>query len=98
MKNEMQDTSLESHREVLNNNVEGRRAQVYECIRKNQPCPNSVIARECRLPINCVTGRVKELRGYPFKCVGVAKKDMCPITSRLVIFWKTVRDIEVKKC
>ena len=93
MKTEMQDTSLDSLKEVKNLKIEGRRLQVYNCIRKIQPCSNSMIARETGLKINQVTGRVNELRNY-FKVVGFAKKDICPITKRLVLFWKTVRDFD----
>ena len=52
-----------------------------------------MIAQELRLSINKITGRVNELRNH-FKVVGFAKKDMCPVTNRFVLFWKVVKDFD----
>jgi len=93
MKTEMQDTSKESLRELRNLKIEGRRLEVYNCIRKLGECSNSMIARELRLSINKITGRVNELRNY-FKVVGYVKRDLCPITKRTVLFWKVVKDFD----
>lgn len=93
MKTEMKDTSLDSFSEVRNTIIEGRRLQVYNVISRMGECSNSQIANELRLSINKITGRVNELRNY-FKVVGYSKKDICPITGRLVLFWKVVRDID----
>lgn len=89
----IQDTSREALRELKNNKIEGRRLQVYEAIKKMGSCSNSMIAQELRLSINKITGRVNELRNH-FKVVGYAKKDLCPVTNRLVLFWKVVKDLE----
>ncbi len=93
MKTEMTDTSLNSFEEVKNLKAEGRRIEVYNCIQKLGECSNSMIARELRLSINKITGRVNELRNY-FKVVGFAKKDTCPITKRTVCFWKVVKNFD----
>lgn len=93
MKNATQDTSKESLKELRNGKIEGRRLQVYEVIKRLGSCSNSMIAAELRLSINKITGRVNELRNH-FKVVGFDKKDLCPITNRLVLFWKVVKDFE----
>lgn len=93
MKPQTQDTSKESLKEIRNGKIEGRRLQVYEAIKKMGSCSNSMIARELRLSINKITGRVNELRNY-FKVVGFDKKDLCPITKRTVLFWKVVKDFD----
>jgi hypothetical protein len=93
MKTEMQDTSKDALKELKNGKIEGRRLEVYNCIRKLGACSNSMIARELNLSINRITGRVNELRNH-FKVVGFAKKDLCPVTKRVVLFWKVVKDID----
>jgi hypothetical protein len=93
MKTQTQDTSKEALRELRNNKIEGRRLQVYNCIKNMGECSNSMIAQELRLSINKITGRVNELRNN-FKVVGFAKKDMCPVTNRMVLFWKVVKDFD----
>ena len=89
----IQNTSSEALRELKNNKIDGRRLQVYDCIKNMGECSNSEIARELRLSINKITGRVNELRNY-FKVVGYDKKDLCPITKRTVLFWKVVKDFD----
>ena len=93
MKTEIQETSEESFKEVRNDKAEGRRIQIYNSIKKLGECSNSMISRDLGLSINKVTGRVNELRNY-YKVVGFAKKDICPITKRLVMFWKVVKDFD----
>ena len=88
-----QDTSKEALRELKNGKIDGRRLQVYETIKKMDSCSNSMIAQELKLSINKITGRVNELRNH-FKVVGFDKKDICPITNRLVLFWKVVKDFD----
>lgn len=93
MKTQTQETSQEALNELRNNNISGRRLQIYNTIKYLGECSNSQIARELRLSINKVTGRVNELRNN-FKVVGYAKKDLCPVTSRMVMFWKVVQDFD----
>lgn len=93
MKTEMQDTSLNAMKEIKNLKIEGRRLEVYNCIKRLGSCSNSMIAKDLRLSINKITGRVNELRNY-FKVVGYDKKDICPVTNRLVMFWKIVKDFD----
>ena len=93
MKTQTQDTSQHALKELRNNKIEGRRLQVYECIKSLGEGSNSQIAKELRLSINRVTGRVNELRNH-FKVVGFAKKDICPVTNRIVLFWKVVKNFD----
>ena len=81
----IQGTSLLSMPEVLENLGE-RQIQVYRAIQELGECSNTMIAKHIRLPINCVTGRVNELRRK--KLVSEATKDNCPITGKKVIFWR----------
>lgn len=78
-------TSLLAYAYVLENLGE-RQALVYSVIRRLKSVSNFRIAKELNLPINRICPRVKELRD-----LGVVmqdKKDMCPDTNRLVIYWK----------
>ncbi len=93
MKTQITETQQESFKELRNNKIDGRRLQVYNTIKKMGECSNSMIAAELRLSINKITGRVNELRNH-FKVVGFAKKDLCPVTDRLVLFWKVVKDFD----
>ena len=93
MKTEIQDTSLESMKEIRNLKIEGRRLEVYNSIKRLGSCSNSMISKDLRLSINKITGRVNELRNY-FKVVGYDKKDVCPVTKRTVMFWKVVKDFD----
>ncbi len=93
MKTQMQDTSKEAFKELRNLKIEGRRLEVYDCIKRLGSCSNSMISRDLSLSINKITGRVNELRNY-FKVVGFSKKDICPVTKRQVMFWKVVKDFD----
>ena len=94
MKTEIQDSTLDAFKEIKNNRtIEGRHLEVYRAISKMGACSNSMIADYLKLNINQVTGRTNELRNY-FKVVGFAKKDICPITKRMVIFWKVVKCLD----
>jgi len=70
---------------------EKRQLQVYNIIKGLGACSNSMIAHKLKLPINCITGRVNELRNK-LKLVGFSHKDTDPYTKRKVIYWKVVRD------
>jgi hypothetical protein len=93
MKTQIQETSLDSLKEIKNLKIEGRRLQVYDSIKKLGACSNSMIAVDLGLSINKITGRVNELRNY-FKVVGFSHKAICPVTKRLVMFWKIVKDFD----
>ncbi len=62
-----------------------RQEQVFKTIKEIQPCSNLMISKKLNLPINCVTGRVKELRD--FAVVRFYKKDICPETRMKVTYW-----------
>lgn len=81
-------TSLISYSEVLENLGE-RQALVFKIIRKLKSCNNQMIAKELHLPINSITPRVHELRS--FGIVRQHKKDICPYTNKLTIWWKPLR-------
>ncbi len=89
MKNKMQETSLLAYVGVLENLGE-RQMQVYKAIADLKSCSNTMISSYLHLPINCIVGRTNELR--KMKVVIQDKKDICPITNKIVIFWR------IRKC
>lgn len=93
MKTEIQETSQEALSDINQNGYKLRTTILcYEAIRKLGVCSNKQIQRETRLGINQVSGRVFDLRNK-YKVVGLAKKDLCPISKgRLVCMWKVVKD------
>jgi len=84
----IQETSKLAYKEILKDLGE-RQTQVYQTLKKLGSASNTMISRELNLPINSVTPRIYELRKHRF--VGVDRKAECPITNKLVIFWKCVR-------
>jgi len=81
-------TSLLAYSEVLND-LCLRQAQVYGVIRKLKSCNNQMIANSLRLPINSITPRVNELR--KLHIVMMDKKELCPWTGRLTVWWRCRR-------
>ena len=79
----IQQTSLEAY-EILVDDIGNRQREVLDCIRMYPGVCNKEISEKLLLPINCVTGRVKELRDMGFvMCCG------CKIyNNRRVMIWK----------
>ena len=86
----VRETSILAYCEVLENLGE-RQQEVYKSIKELKSCSNSMISKYLNLPINCITGRVNELRKRGV--VMQSKKDTCPITGKKVLFWKVVMKI-----
>jgi len=95
-KHKMMPTSLLAYAEVLENLGE-KQSKVYAAIRELKSCNNKMIARKLNWNINCVTGRVNELR--KLHIVMQDKKDNCPISleeenkKRLTVFWRVRRQL-----
>ena len=66
-----------------------RQMQVYKCIEENENISNREIGEKLYLPINCVTGRVKELRDRKLVLQSGNKIDQ--ITKKQVSTWKVKR-------
>lgn len=84
----IQITSLLAYADILQD-LSKRQALVYSVIRELESCNSLIISKHLNLPINCITGRVWELRS-----AGVImedKKGICPINGTVTIFWKCVR-------
>lgn len=84
----VQETSLDSFIEI-NKDEMGlgqRQLIVYSALLYLKRATNSMIAKHLRLPINCVTPRIFELREK--ELVEESHKDKCPVTGRSAIFWK----------
>jgi hypothetical protein len=84
-KHKMIVTSLLAFQEILPE-LEKREIEVLKAVKKIQPCNNLMIANALNLPVNCITGRIFSLRKY--NLVHYYKKEKCPCTNRLTIFWK----------
>lgn len=83
-KTKMRATSMEAYFSILENLGE-RQMEVFKAIKEIQPCYNLQISKNLHLPINSITGRVKELRD--FGMVRFYKKEICPETGRKVDCW-----------
>ena len=59
----MQQTSLMAYFYLKNNYyLTGNREKVYQAIKLIGPCSNETVAKFLKMPINCITPRVLELR------------------------------------
>jgi DNA-binding MarR family transcriptional regulator len=65
-----------------------RQEQVYLAIEQYQPVTNRQLSNLLRLPINSITGRVKELRDMGFVCIAGKVEDK--VTNRTVCLWRVV--------
>jgi len=84
----MQQTSLEAYKEI-SSELSSRCFQVYKAIREIEPCTLAMISKRMNLPINCITGRVFELR-CKYKKVAYAGTNICPVTKHKAMFWRTI--------
>jgi predicted transcriptional regulator len=84
----MKETSLLAYAEVLEN-LNERQIQVLKAIDKIEPCNNLMISKYLNLPINSITPRTNEL--FKKRLIKENKKDNCPITKRMTIFYERIR-------
>lgn len=54
--------------------IDTRQAQVYDAVKAIEPCTSFEVAEYLHFPINCVTGRIKELRDFLFTIEECGKK------------------------
>jgi predicted transcriptional regulator len=90
MKQRVRDTSLIAYAEVLQNLGE-RQLEVYKVLHELKEANNTMISQQMNLSINNITPRINEMRKLGI--VRQSKKEICPITSRLTIFWKEAKRI-----
>ena len=88
MKQKVKDTSLQAYAEVLENLGE-RQLEVYKALYDLKEANNTMISNHLHLSINNICPRINELRSYGI--VRQSKKDICPYTKKLTIFWKVAR-------
>ena len=84
----VQQTSLEAYH-ILYDDLGNRQKEVLDVIRGNPGICNKEISEKLLLPINCVTGRVKELRDLRFV-------DGCGFkiyNNRRVMIWRERRRV-----
>ena len=87
-KHKTKPTSILAYCDILENLGE-RQIEVYRAILDLKSCNSTMISKHLDLKISSVTGRVHELRQYGI--VMQEKKDLCPYTKKLTIFWKVRR-------
>ena len=88
LKHKTKPTSILAYSQILEELGE-RQTEVMKVLRKLKSASNFQIAKELHLPINSITPRIHELRSWGI--VRQHKKDICPETNRLVIYWKPLR-------
>ena len=84
----MADTSLESFYNFTPDELGARQKAVYDCVAEHGPMSNKQIADKQGVPINCVTGRVKENRDMGFIEEYGTRYDAN--TNRREIVWEVV--------
>ena len=88
LKHKTKPTSILAYSQILEE-LGDRQTEVFKVLRKLKSASNFQISKELHLPINSVVPRIHELRS--FGIVRQHKKDICPETNRLVIYWKPLR-------
>ena len=83
----IQNTSIISYLNILEELGE-RQKQCLIALKKIQPANNLMIANYLHLPINCVTGRIYELRKKKLVRLDCIKS--CPITNQATRFYSIV--------
>ena len=83
-------TSILAYCDVLENLGE-RQTQVYRKLLELKVANNRMISEELDLPINEITPRINELR--KLQVVLQAKKDLCPHTQKMTLFWRVRRKL-----
>ena len=80
--------SKEFYEDIIRPNISYRQDMIVKSLlRAKRPVTNSEIAKNLNLPVNCVTGRIKELRDLGF--VKGAGKRYCTVikTGKMVNSW-----------
>ena len=79
------ETSIEAYNSIINQ-LGLRQMQVYEAIKRLGEADNLSISKHLNLPINCVTGRVNELRKDGLIELAMIEKSIH--TGRRVSYWR----------
>jgi predicted transcriptional regulator len=87
MKTNMQQTSIFAYHSL--GDLTPRQAEVLAAIKQHGPIANYDLAMVVWWPVNCVTGRVLELRDKGL--VVEAYRGRHKVTGRQVIFWKAMQ-------
>jgi hypothetical protein len=82
----LQQTSLLAYQNVKD--LSQKRMAVYRVIQSLGTACNQEIAEALHWPINCVTGRTREL--VKAGLVDILRKDIYAPTGKKVIFWKVL--------
>jgi len=82
----MQQTSLSAYESIAYSVLGHRQKVLLLCLMNDGPANNRVLSARTRLPINCVTPRVKELRESGFVREHSRRVDV--VTGRSAIVWE----------
>ena len=85
----IQQTSLRAFEEIRLSNLGERQKQVLEALKSLGSANNMMLSKKIGIPINCVTGRTRDL--VKLGLVEEIFKAKCPITNKMTIFWKVKR-------
>lgn len=88
MERETQETSIKAYLSIVSG-LGKRQRLVYTTIQRYQPISNKAISSKLRIPINCITPRVKELRDMLL--VEEDSQGYCEKTRRLEIKWRCTK-------
>lgn len=78
----MRQTSVEAYNEL---DLGKRQREVYKAIEKLQYATNTMISKYLKLPINCITGRTREL--FKKNLIKKSHTSWDPITKHKAIYW-----------
>lgn len=85
----IQQTSLNAYQDLVRSEDIGLKQKVVLlCLMNDGPANNRVISVRCRMPINTVTPRVKELRDIGL--VRARESSVDSVTRRSAIVWEAV--------
>ena len=85
----MRQTSITAFSELIRKNITSRRQQqVYDAIKHLGGGTNTEIASYLHLPINCITGRTKEL--YDRMYITDYSERKCKLTGFTATEWRAV--------
>jgi len=82
------DTSLLAY-EKIRPELGSRQLEVFNALSELLYATNTMIAKKVRLPINCVTGRIFELRKKGI--VTLSHTSWCPITRNKAKYWRIIK-------
>lgn len=79
-------TSIMAFKEL---DLNKKQSLVYQSLKRLGVANNLMVSKDSGININCVCGRMYELRNK-LKKVTFVKKDICPYTKKITQFWRVL--------